>query len=316
MIKPTNLFLALFCLLSPVIFAQPRPPEMDLESIKSMCGCYSITFDYTEVFPSDPAYNIRDPYHADARAEWIFVVEEEPGKVAMQHLLIVDQDRIIKHWRQDWVYENKDQYLFNKDNNWQFNKLPANDVRGQWTQKVFQVDDSPRYEGTATWIHADGRHYWESVADSPLPRREYTKRSDYNVMQRTNRHILTDYGWLHEQDNFKIIRQETGDSILVAEKGLNKYTRIDDSHCQTAREWWDKHSAFWNLVREEWDVVFSSNEDLSLQSEVKGRVLWKSLFELDKDLATEAEEKPVKVRKQIRKIIEDYVLSIGQAASR
>ena len=27
------------------------------------------------------------------------------------------------------------------------------DVRGQWTQKVYQVDDSPRYEGSSTWVH-------------------------------------------------------------------------------------------------------------------------------------------------------------------
>jgi hypothetical protein len=302
-------------MISTAIFAQPSPPKADLDAIKSMCGCYSITFDYAEVFPSDPSYEVRDPYHAEARAEWIFVVEEEPGRVALQHLLIVDEDRVIKHWRQDWVYENTDQYLFDKDNKWRYNRLSPNDVRSQWTQKVFQVDDSPRYEGTATWIHADGRHYWESMADSPLPRREYTKRSDYNVMQRTNRHILTDYGWLHEQDNFKIIREETGDSILVAEKGLNKYNRIDDSHCQAAREWWDKHAAYWDLVRDEWDIVFSHNEDLSLRSEVKDKVLWKALFDLEKDLTSVAQEKSAKVRKQIRKVIKEYTIPVGQSAN-
>lgn len=56
-------------------------------------------------------------------------------------------------------------------------------------------------------IPADGKDYWENKTSSPLPRREYTKRDDYNVMLRGNRHEITDYGWMHEQDNDKMIRQ-------------------------------------------------------------------------------------------------------------
>ena len=29
--------------------------------------------------------------------------------------------------------------------------------------KIFQVDDSPRYEGTASWVHVDGKSYWENT---------------------------------------------------------------------------------------------------------------------------------------------------------
>ena len=69
---------------------------------------------------------------------------------------------------------------------WGYRKLSkALAAKGTWTQKVFQVDDSPRYEGYATWVHVDGRHYWDSQTDGPLPRREYSKRSDYNVSKKT-----------------------------------------------------------------------------------------------------------------------------------
>jgi hypothetical protein len=69
-----------------------------------------------------------------------------------------------------------------------------------------QVDDSPRYESIGTWVHVDGRHEWQSKTDSPLPRREFTKRSDYNVLRRGNRIYLTPQGWMFEQDNKKIVR--------------------------------------------------------------------------------------------------------------
>jgi len=88
---------------------------------------------------------------------------------------------IIKHWRQDWIYENTEFYIYDHDNKWSFLKLPNDNVKGQWTQKVFQVDDSPRYEGSGSWVYVDGKKYWESTTDAPLPRREYTTRSDYNL---------------------------------------------------------------------------------------------------------------------------------------
>ena len=48
------------------------------------------------------------------------------------------------------------------------------DVKKQWTQKVYQVDDSPRYSGSATWVHVDGKRYWQNKTGAPLPRREYS----------------------------------------------------------------------------------------------------------------------------------------------
>ena len=100
--------------------------------------------------------------------------EDKDNKIVLQHLLIVGttENDIIKHWRQDWLYENIEMYSFFKDRTWKFNKLSATDVKGQWTQKVYQVDDSPRYEGTASWVFVDGKSYWKNTTDAPLPRRD------------------------------------------------------------------------------------------------------------------------------------------------
>jgi len=274
----------------------------DKMAIKAMCGCYSVTFNYAETFPEDTAYKIHVPYHAKASAEWIFVEEETKSKIVIQHLLVVSETLIIKHWRQDWLYENTNLYQFDKNLRWKFTQLPADKVKGQWTQKVYQVDDSPRYEG-----NMDGKHYLESTTDAPLPRREFSKRDDYNVLQRTNRHIITDYGWLHEQDNLKIIRNGTKDSAIVAEKGLNKYTKIDNIYCKPAIAWWKQFGLYWSLVRIEWNNVFDQNKSLQLANRRNNKPLWQALFDLSEKLISEAEENPDMVGNEIRSIIHLYL---------
>lgn len=74
-----------------------------------------------------------------------------------------------------------------------------------------------------------------------MPRREYTKRSDYNVTVCSNRHEITANGWIHDQDNDKVIRK-TGkkDVLLAQEKGVNEYVKVSDEKCKTAQDWWKK----------------------------------------------------------------------------
>ena len=173
--------------------------------------------------------------------------------------------------------------MYDKDNQWKFVKKPKSEVAGQWTQKVFQVDDSPRYEGSASWVHVDGRQYWENTTDSPLPRREYTKRKDYNVMSRTNRHEITNEGWLHEQDNDKVLRQDNkADFKIASEKVINIYKKVDNSRCNSAKSWWKENKDFWAVARAEWNAVFAKNKDLKLKGVVDKKPLFMHLFPLEK----------------------------------
>ena len=292
-------------------FAQDKK-QQDKEAIKEMCGCYRVTFDYAETFANDTSYEKHDAYHAAAPAEWIFVDEETDDKIVLQHLLVINDTMIVKHWRQDWVYENNDLYMFEKNASWNYEQYSNEKVDGQWSQKVYQVDDSPRYEGSATWVHVDGKHYWENTTDAPLPRREKKKRSDYNVMTRTNRHALTDYGWVHEQDNLKVIRKGGEDSVLVAEKGMNRYMKIDESNCEPGKEWWKENGAYWRLVRAEWQRVFDRKQDIDLVKKVDDKMLWQSLFALGDEMKGSATEKPKEVRKEIASIIDKY-MAVGNA---
>lgn len=168
--------------------------QQDVQSIKAMTGCYQVTFNFAETFSPNKEYEKKKNYKSGG-LEWVTVADETPGKIALQHILIVNpkgegKDAIVKHWRQDWLYENTDLYVFDKENKWKYKKLNPNEVKGQWTQIVYQVDDAPRYSGSGSWVHIDGKNYWESNADAPLPRREYTTRNDYNVLNRNNRHEI------------------------------------------------------------------------------------------------------------------------------
>lgn len=295
--------------------AMAQAPAEDIKAIKAMCGCFRVTFDYAETFSPDTAYKFKDRYHTEAAAEWVFVEEETPEKLVLQHLLVVNDTMIIKHWRQDWIYENTDLYSFKKDRTWQYVSLPSKEVKGQWTQKVYQVDDSPRYEGSASWIHADGKHFWINTTDAPLPRREFTKRSDYNVMQRTNKHMLTAFGWVHEQDNLKLMRTSDDDQLLAEEKGYNKYYAIDKSNCQSAIKWWSENEAYWELVRKAWDTVFAVKEDLTLIKKVNDQLLYQALFAHGDAAAERAKTNPAEVQKEIAAIIGRYTeYSSGRAA--
>jgi hypothetical protein len=275
--------MALACSLG---FSQEAKKQQDIKSIKSMCGCYEVKFNFAETFqyPKDSLTYKPSKTKHDYGLEWVELVEDTPNKIVMQHLLIVSDKMIIKHWRQDWLYENTDLYSFDKNTTWKYNKLNKKEVKGQWTQKVFQVDDSPRYEGTSSWVHADGKDYWVNVADAPLPRREHTKRDDYNVLKRRNIHEITKTGWNHEQDNEKLIRDDSGkDVVLAQEKGMDHYIKVPDIKCIAAQNWWKENNAVWKNVRDKWQTLFERNKDLNLNETVDKKPLYSFLFGVKPD---------------------------------
>lgn len=279
------------------IQAQESKKQLDKAAIKAMVGCYNVEFKYTETFAPEVDYEQAYDY-TSAAFEWAELVEETDDKIVIQHLLIINDSTIIKHWRQDWVYEADRAFTYDKNNRWLFSDTNPETSNGKWTQKVYQVDDSPRYCGTATWTHVDGVSSWFNKADSPLPRREYSKRDDYNVMKRGNRVIITEDGWLHEQDNDKVIREDMKeDVLLVQEKGYNTYKRTNNKDCHAAQEWWLNHSDKWSEVREIWEDVYK-NEVVELHVTLDDKRLYEHLFYGINDLS----------RSEIEDIINRYTV--------
>lgn len=278
--------------------------KKDIEAIKNMCGCYEVTFRYAETFQygADSTY-VPSKSSRSKALEWVELVEDSKKKLILQHLLIVgkkEKQHIIKHWRQDWVYQNTDLLKYEKENQWSSYSLPKSAVKGQWTQKVYQVDDSPRYEQTATWVHVDGKSFWESETDAPMPRREQEIRSDYNVLLRRNRHEITNYGWLHVQDNDKVLRRDGKDDLVIAqERGYNTYKKVADEKCQPARDFWQKNKEKWAIVRNHWDGVFAQKGRLKVHEKIDGKTLFEHLFN----------EEKYKTKEQIEPVMNTYISS-------
>ena len=289
---------------SPVVVASNY--EADKAAIKSMAGIYKVSFDFAETFSPDTGYKYF-PRYREWGIEYVFVVEETANKIALQHLLIVGDTMIVKHWRQDWVYENKEVYKYYKDRNWIINTLTDQQAKGTWTQKVFQVDDSPRYEGYGTWVHADGRHFWESVADAPLPRREATKRSDYNVMRRHSRMEIFADGWVLDQDNEKILRNNGIDKLLCWEKGIERFTK-GSYDATPALKYWKEQDKYWADVRTVWDKTYAANKDLKLQSKVDSKFMFETLFGLGDQYCKGKIYVPKSAEAEITKAINSYLI--------
>jgi len=290
----------LILLIISTLEAQTKKKK-DIKSIKEMCGCFEIRFDFAETFikTGDEDYKPSKNYSSGG-LEWAQLVTDNKNEISIQHILIAgskDRPYIIKHWRQDWLYQNTDFYMYDYNNNWNYIKKDKNEVKGQWTQKVFQVDDSPRYEGSGSWVHVDGKSYWENTTSAPLPRREYSKRSDYNVTERGNRQEISLTGWVHDQNNKKIIRKKGDkDLILAYEKGYNNYVKVEDSKCESAVKWWVKNQNKWKNVRNKWEEVYGRNKNLSLKKLVNDSPLYMVLF---------AEE--INQKDQINSSIESYI---------
>ncbi|MES2560920.1 MAG: DUF6607 family protein [Bacteroidota bacterium] len=287
-----NRTLLLIALVNLTYFAQaqsitPKPKqaspatsnlELDKSFIKKMCGIYKVTFDFAETFSSDSSYKYY-PRYKEWGIEYVFVAEETPNKIVLQHLLIANDSIIIKHWAQEWVYENTELYSYYRDNEWIQKNITTEQAKGTWTQKVYQVDDSPRYESYGTWVHVNGKHYWEGSAFAPLPRREYTKRSDYNVMGRNSRMEIYDNGWALIQDNEKIERKNGIDKTIAWEKGIERFWS-GNYNATPAIKWWNKQQNYWADVRKAWDEVYVKYPTLKIKSSVDKKRLFDVLFDL------------------------------------
>jgi len=156
------------------------------------------------------------------------------------------------------------------------------DARGAWSQTVYEVDDASRYAAIGRWTHADGEDSWESDRTlRPLPRREYTKRSDYQALDVVNRHALTPAGWVHEQDNTKLVIDADGRMHALAhERGINSYTRIADYDFAAGREYCSKTSAYWADVRAEWQREFAAHARFTTSPEPNGEPRIEEFFKL------------------------------------
>ncbi|MEM6560368.1 MAG: DUF6607 family protein [Planctomycetota bacterium] len=274
---------------APASDAELTALERDRQAILAHAGEFKVKFYFAETIPLIDDYELKEPYLAGA-TEFVEVISDEPHRIDLQHVLVMgkgDEAMVIKHWRQTWEYEPTRVLDYRGGTSWVMRDVPAEQREGAWSQTVWQVDDSPRYGGVGKWTHEAGTSSWESeFIWRPLPRREHTKRSDYDVMGCVNRHTLSPTGWVHEQDNLKIVLDDNGEveTIIAREVGLNVYDyegkgiAADVELDMTAgRDYWARTAPFWADVRSAMDAELADGE-LTLKPKVDGKPMYAHLF--------------------------------------
>ena len=246
--------------------------ERDRRAILAMAGPYRVSFDFLEVVRYDPALKPDAPYQSWA-TEYVFVAEDRPGFIALQHILVMrmkaDGDKVsapmvVRHWRQEWRYQPETLLAYDGANTWVRRSLSPGERRGAWVQSVLQVDDSPRYSARGRWEHGDSYSTW--ISDEtwrPLPRREFSVRKDYDVLFGTNRHTITPTGCVQEENNLKLASIDG--RYLAREYGVARYERIRDFDFSPAEKYFARTEPFWAEVRAAWREIGNSRFTLRAQ---------------------------------------------------
>ena len=239
--------------------------ENDRQAILAMAGDFNVTFDFIETVSFQENYELKDRKLSGGH-EVVRVIEDRGDYISLQHILVVGGEKKfpVKHWRQDWRYEPASVLVYVGGNAWTKRDVPASEAKGQWSQVVYQVDDAPRYGALGKWEHKDGVSQWTPPMEwRPLPRRDATTRDDYDVVNAINRHAITPFGWVHEQDNSKVMLSGEPQT-LVREVAVNTYTRYDAFEIDIADDYWDETEDFWADIRAAWNTIEAENDTFGL----------------------------------------------------
>ena len=302
----TTLLLALPLLASAVRAGEPA--ERDRKAILAMAGEFAVNFRFEETLSLQAGYEAKKGVYDEAAHELVVVTEDSPRRISLQHLLVAGP-MVIKHWAQIWTFEDTRIVDFQGNNAWKVRDISPEQAAGTWSQLVTQVDDSPRYESFGRWVHRGEISEWTSQeTPRPLPRREHTKRKDYQLIGGTNRHTIAPWGWAHEQDNTKLQLKDGQQVPLAREFGLNTYTRVTDFNFQAARDFWNKESAFWGTVAGAWEEVQATRSEFAIADKFDVPALRKAVTAIQ-------EQQRQELKGKVSGVIQEFLNKKEQAAA-
>ncbi len=313
------------------------PNAMDIASIEAMAGCFQVDYNYSEIEalgdydyeekdPNGPDYLI-DPRNYDASEtnssrELIAIVESTPTKIHFQHILFIVQPdgkilpmgknvNYMKHHGETWVFEADSYHRFDSKDHWV--RQTVAEPKGTWRRHVTSLDDGPRHQSVAKWIHHGEQSEWIGEGLAPIPGREKRDmgRRDYNQMYRKSRLLIDPWGWMERQYNTKIDATASESRELANEKGKNFYMKIDDKYCAGAKEFLNERKGIWELSREVWAEVYERHDDLKVAGSVNNEMpRFFKLWNIDTKYGADYNAGKVSaetVKDEIRKVIEDHL---------
>ena len=251
--------------------------ERDRQSILAQAGQYRVHFDMRENVSFRADY---DPLEEklSGGSEIVRVVYDKGDRISLQHILVMEHDGkaiVIKHWRQDWVYQPDAVLTYTGPNQWTLTPVSAEQRAGAWSQTVWQTDDSPRYGGVGRWTYVNGLKVWTSEPTwRPLARRDAVLNPIYDRYLGTNRHALTPNGWVHIQDNMKMNGRAGGEPIaIVQEDVVNTYDRSTSYSPKAGDDYWAATQDYWAAVRDAWDAVIARDRGVHVEEEAQTGVV-------------------------------------------
>ena len=284
--------------------------EKDRLAILAMKGKYRVYFDFMETMGFVEDYQPKQPYQSWA-TEFVEVVDEEKDFISLQHIIVmyfkqddgsISNPVVMKHWRQDWKYQNSKINTFIGNKTWINKRIPWVSRKGTWSQAAYQVDDTPRYQSYGEWTHSENFSSWTSKETwRPLPRREFSVRDDYDVLVGVNIQTITPTGWVHEQNNKKVVLNQNN-KVLAKEIGIARYERIKDFDWSAGKDYWMSSYIFWKEVREAWNRKLNNSKNFKLIKKVDGTILFSKLFMM----ADKYAQGEVEVIKDIQVVIDKY----------
>lgn len=275
--------------------------EADRQTILAMAGDFKVTFDMQESTPWMEGY---EPLERKISGgyESVRVIEDTGRRIVLQHLLVTgDQANpyVVKHWRQDWQYEPAEVLTYSGGDVWEMTPVPERMRAGRWSQTVYQVDDSPRYAAYGAWEDTHGIKRWRSNWTArPLARRDAIRNPVYDRYMGINRHQLTPTGWIHWQDNTKMMPAKDGSDNLVPvvqEYVLNTYERFDGYNVAAAEAYWAKTAPYWEAVRAKWAEVATAQGGIRIEQEASAGTRIADELLILADLIKEARPTPARL---------------------
>lgn len=242
--------------------------QADRAAILAMAGTFKVTFDMKETTAWRADYTPIPPKISGGH-EVVRAIVDTGRTIVLQHLLVVTDDKgktfVIKHWRQDWVFEPATVLTYAGQGKWALEDVPAAMRKGRWSQTVWQTDDSPRYGGWGQWTDEGGVRRWRSNWTwRPLARRDAVRHPVYDRYLGINRHSPSPAGWVHWQDNIKMGLVDGKLVPFVQESVLNSYVKDDQFDVAAADAYWAATKDYWAAVRTEWDAAITRGKGVAV----------------------------------------------------
>jgi len=119
----------------------------------------------------------------------------------------------------------------------------------------------------------------------------------------TNTQTITPTGWVHEQNNKKVIT--SNQAVLAKEIGIARYERIKDFDWQVGFDYWAETRDFWKRVRSIINNKLDNSLTFKLKPPQNAEPLWSKLFMM----ADEHINGEVIQDEDIEEVINNYSLS-------